>query len=58
MAELVKLYPLMAAAWGSILFREFWGVGLKATLLFAGMCAVYLLGVLLLAFARNHSAEA
>ena len=57
-AELVKLYPLLAAAWGVLLFREFRGVGRKATLLFAGMCGVYLLGVLLLAFARNHSAEA
>ena len=54
-AELVKLYPLLAAAWGVGLFRELRGVGRKAALLLASMCGVYLLGVLLLAFARNHS---
>ena len=58
MAELLKLYPLLAAAWGVLLFKEFRGMGRRATLLFAGMCGVYLLGVLLLAFARNHSASA
>ena len=55
MAELVKLYPLLAAAWGVLLFQELRGVGRKAAWLLASMCGVYLLGVLLLAFARNHS---
>ena len=54
-AELVKLYPLLAAAWGVLLFRELRGVGRKAAWLLASTCGVYLLGVLLLAFARNHS---
>ena len=54
-AELVKLYPLLAAAWGVLLFRELRGLGRKAALLLASMCGAYLLGVLLLAFARNHS---
>lgn len=57
-AELVKLYPLLAAAWGVMMFKEFKGMGRKATLLFGGMCGTYILGVLLLAFSRNHSASA
>ena len=54
-AELVKLYPLLAAAWGVGLFRELRGVGRRAALLLASTCGTYVLGVLLLAFARNHS---
>ncbi len=54
-AELVKLYPLLAAAWGVGLFRELRGVGRRAALLLASTCGAYVLGVLLLAFARNHS---
>ena len=57
-AELVKLYPLLSAAWGVMLFKEFKGVGRKAMLLFGVMCGAYLLGVILLAFSRNHSSVA
>ena len=58
MADLVKVYPLLAAAWGVLLFKEFRGVGRKATSLFGAMCGAYLVGVLLLAFSRNHGATA
>ena len=53
-AELVKLYPLLSMIWGVTLFHEFRAVGRGAIALLSAMCVVYVLGVGLLAGARNH----
>lgn len=55
MAEVVKMYPLLTVAWGLLLFAEFRGSGRKAAYLLAAMCGTYVLGVGLLAAARNIS---
>ena len=54
MAELVKLYPLLSLALGLGLFKEFRGVGHGCSSMLAAMCVAYVLGVGLLAGARNH----
>lgn len=54
MADLVKLYPLLSLAWGLTLFNEFRGLGRAAVGFLAAMSVAYVLGVGLLAGARNH----
>jgi hypothetical protein len=54
-AEVVKMYPLLTAAWGLLLFTEFRGCGRRASYLLGAMCGTYVLGVGLLAAARNIS---
>jgi hypothetical protein len=54
MAEMVKVYPLLSAVWGLSLFTEFRGLSVRAMALLVAMCVAYLLGVALLAIARNH----
>ncbi len=53
-AELVKLYPLLCLALGCGVFYEFRGVGRAASMMLAAMAVSYVLGVGLLAGARNH----
>ncbi|EIE22246.1 fatty acid elongase 3-ketoacyl-CoA synthase 1 [Coccomyxa subellipsoidea C-169] len=53
-AEVVKMYPLLTVAWGLLLFTEFRGSGKRAAYLLGAMCATYVLGVGLLAAARNN----
>jgi hypothetical protein len=55
---MVKVYPLLSAAWGVLLFSEFKGVNRAGTALMAAMCGTYLLGVALLSVARNHAIDA
>lgn len=48
------MYPLLTVAWGLLLFTEFRGSGKRAAYLLGAMCATYVLGVGLLAAARNN----
>ena len=50
------MYPLLTVVWGLLLFTEFKGSGRRASYLLAAMCGTYVLGVGLLAAARNISA--
>ncbi|BDA43213.1 Ureide permease 1 [Coccomyxa sp. Obi] len=54
-ADVVKMYPLLTVVWGLLLFAEFKGSGRKAAYLLAAMCGAYVVGVGLLAAARNIS---